>query len=586
MEPRAPVGLCLERSLEMVVGLLGILKAGGAYVPLDPGYPRERLELMLGDGGVSVVVTDERSAGHLPDGLELVHLDRDGPLIAERPDFAPRQAVGGDDLAYIVYTSGSTGRPKGVTVPHRGVLRLVEGANYARLAEDEVFLFLAPLSFDASTFEIWGCLLNGGRLAVLPGSLPALDALPQALARNGVTTVWLTAGLFHQMVDEHLEDLGRLRQLLAGGDVLSPSHVRTVLATHPRLALVDGYGPTESTTFACCHRMAAPEQPSGTIPIGRPISNTRVHLLDDHLEPVPIGVPGDLYIGGDGLARGYVGSPALSAERFLPDPFGVAPGGRLYRTGDRARLLADGRIAFLGRDDEQVKVRGFRVELREIERALGEHPEVQDAVLLAREDGRGDKQLVAYVVAVEGVGPTAQSLREHLKEKLPQHMIPGAFVVLDALPLTPNGKVDRAALPPPRGAEETATFVAPRTPLEERLAGFWREVLGTPLIGVHDDFFELGGQSLIALRLVSRMREGFEVELEVRDIFEHPTVAGLGELVSERSRARRAITTEPDLARAVRHHDAERLLAELEGLDDEAVARLLDHMLTTEDAAR
>ncbi len=395
--PEVLVGLCVERSLEMVVGLLGILKAGGAYLPLDPAYPRERLRFMLEDAGAQLVLTQNSLSGNLPAVAQRVQLDADWAQIAHEsgdnlPSPAPRKP------AYVIYTSGSTGTPKGVSIRHRSVVRLVRETDYARFGPEEVFLQFAPIAFDASTFEVWGALLNGGRLAVMSPGPVSLEELGAALSRYEVSTLWLTAGLFREMVETQIESLRGLRQLLAGGDVLSVPHVEKVLRELPDCRLINGYGPTESTTFACCHTVERDESLGTSIPIGKPIANTRVFILDRNRQPVPVGVPGELYIGGDGLARDYFRRPELTAERFVPDLFGVDGEKRLYRTGDRARYLANGTIEFLGRIDDQVKIRGFRVEPGEIVSALVQHPSVLGAVVVLREDQPGDQRLVAYLV--------------------------------------------------------------------------------------------------------------------------------------------------------------------------------------------
>ena len=371
----------------MVVGLLGILKAGGAYVPLDPAYPCERLAFMLEDASVQVLLTQTRLVEFLPSHLaRVVCLDTDWETINQHNQENLTSDVIANNLAYVMYTSGSTGLPKGVSVIHRGVVRLVKGANYADLSAEQVFLQVAPISFDASTFEIWGCLLNGARLVIFPSSTPSLEQLGQAIGRYQITTLWLTAGLFHLMVDERLEDLKPLRQLLAGGDVLSVPHVQKFLLKRGECKLINGYGPTENTTFTCCYPLTEPTQFGNSVPIGRPIANTQVYLLNEKLQPVPIGVPGELYIGGDGLARGYLNRPDLTDEKFIPNPFSNKLGERLYKTGDKARYLSDGNIEFLGRIDNQVKIRGFRIEPGEIEAVISQHPGVQETAVIARED--------------------------------------------------------------------------------------------------------------------------------------------------------------------------------------------------------
>ena len=533
------VGLCAERSPELIVGLLAILKAGAAYLPLDPAYPVERLAFLLADAGAGLVLAQPALAGALPEEARVV------PLIAEEEgETAPSVPVGGDHLAYVMYTSGSTGTPKGVAVPHRAVARLVLGTGYARFGEGEVMLHFAPASFDASTFEIWGALLHGGRLAIHPPGTPSLEELGQFLREHGCTTVWLTAGLFHEIVERAPETLSGVRQLLAGGDALSLPHVRKALAVLDG-TLINGYGPTEGTTFTCCHPMTSTEGLDFTVPIGRPIANTRVHLLDSAGQPAPVGVLGELYAGGDGLARGYHGRPDLTAERFVPDPFNA--GERLYRTGDLARWRPDGSIEFLGRTDHQVKVRGFRIEPGEIEAALARHPTVGPVVVMAREDRPGDKRLVAYFVPREGAdAPTVTELRDFLGERLPSYMVPSAFVQLSDLPLTANGKVDRRALPAPDGTrpEMEAQYVEPRTAVERQLAALWSEVLEVERVGARDSFFELGGQSLLATQIVSRVRDAFGVEVPLRALFQEPTVEGLAAAVEEARLRGRSVQTD------------------------------------------
>lgn len=526
--PDTTVGLCVERSLEMLVGLLAILKAGGAYVPLDPEYPLERLSFMLEETQVPVLLTQEHLADRLPVHYgQMILLDSDSDMWASEAREDLDNVTSAENLAYVTYTSGSTGLPKGVEITHRAVARLVCGVDYASLAPDEVFLQLAPLTFDASTFEIWGSLLNGARLVVMPPRTPSLKELAQAIDEHGITTLWLTAGLFHLMVDDQLEGLRKLRQLLAGGDALSVPHVEKVLRQVPTLRLINGYGPTESTTFACCNTLSSDAQLNGSVPIGRPISNTQVYLLDRLLRPVPAGVRGELFIGGDGLARGYLRSPDLTAERFVPNPFD-ANGTRLYRTGDLARYRADGSIEFLGRIDGQVKISGHRIEVGEVEAALTEHHAVQQSVVIALEGTNGTKRLAAYVVPVDGKEPAAAELRTFLATKLPDFMLPSAFVVLDALPLTAHGKIDRAALPSPdsTGVTEDVSYVAPRTEEECKLAEIWAGVLGVAQIGVNDNFFELGGDSMRCIQVVSRA-ERFGLRLSIQQLFDHQTIAEL-----------------------------------------------------------
>jgi aspartate racemase len=553
--PDVRVGLCLNRSLPAVVAILGILKAGGAYVPLDPAYPRERLAFMLKDAAAPVLLTLKEHVPALPavPGRSLIVLDE--------PDLDPLspwgegrgEGHGIDSLAYVMYTSGSTGTPKGVAVSHRAVVRLVRGSGFTDLSAGATWLQLAPIAFDASTLEIWGSLLNGGRLVIFPGYTPGVEELGAFIERQEITSLWLTAGLFHPMVEGALESFRGVRHLLAGGDVLAPAQVERVLARFPELTLVNGYGPTENTTFTCCHPLRGPRCFAGSVPIGRPIADTRAVLLDRGFRPVPLGAAGELYAGGDGLARGYLDRPELTAERFVPDPAGAEPGGRLYRTGDLARHLADGRLEFLGRLDQQVKVRGFRIELGEVEAAVAAHPGVREAVVAARDDAPGSKRLAAYVVLEEAGGDVPAGLRDFLRERLPDYMVPSDFVALDALPLGPTGKVDRRSLPAPDAARRAPeeTFVAPESPEEVALAAIWSEVLAVDRIGVKDDFFGLGGHSLLAAQVVSRVRRDFRVELPLRSLFQEPTIAGLLAAIDQ-ARASGGPAYAPRIARVAR----------------------------------
>ncbi len=548
-----PVGMWMERSPEVIVALLGILKAGGAYAPFDLMAPPDRVAFMLRDARIDVLLTQERMLARLPaHGARAICLDADPPDIASQPDTPLPDEAAGDSLAYVMYTSGSTGEPKGVAVTHRGVVRLVRATDYAHLGPDEVILQLAPLSFDASTFEIWGALLNGGRLAVAPPGVVSVDELGALLARHRVTTLWLTAGFFHQVVDQRLEVLRSLRQLLAGGDVLSVPHVRRVLAALPGIRVVNGYGPTEGTTFTCCHRIAGEAGLERSVPIGRPIANTRVYVLDRHRQPVPVGVPGELWIAGDGLARGYVDRPELSAERFVTQRLSDRLEERLYRSGDVVRWLADGTLEFLGRQDTQVKMRGFRVELGEVESTLAQHPRVRDAAVVARPGPGGDKRLVAYVVPDGALAP--RDLRELLRGKLPEYMVPSVFVLLERLPLTPNGKVDRTRLPDPEESREPAETVSPPRNDEERhLVAIWEEVLGVAGIGTRDNFFDLGGHSLLALRMFVRLEQSLRIRLPIATLFEAPTIEELAAVIRQGGRTgqwRSLVAIQPDGRRA------------------------------------
>ncbi|HBB30918.1 MAG TPA: hypothetical protein DDZ80_13165 [Cyanobacteria bacterium UBA8803] len=530
------VGICVERSLEMVVGLLGILKAGGGYVPLDPTYPQERLTFMVEDTRCAAILTQNRWVKSLPVGeIPIVCIDTNWSEIAQSSPENLTTPITANNLAYVLYTSGSTGTPKGVAVPHQGVVRLVKNTNYINVTTEDVFLQFAPLAFDASTFEIWGCLLNSAKLIIPPSHTLLLTELGQLIKKHQITILWLTASLFHLMVNEELEQLKSVKQLLAGGDVLAVPQVLKVLNNLEDCRLINGYGPTENTTFTCIYAMTDTSQVGASVSIGRPIANTQVYILDGQLQPVPIGVSGELYIGGDGLARGYLNRPQLDREKFIPHPFKQGDSqSRLYKSGDLARYLPDGNIEFLGRIDNQVKIRGFRIELGEIEAVLAQVASVRETVVIAREDLPGDKRLVAYIVAQEPE-PIIDELRRLLKQKLPDYMVPSAFVLLEALPLTPNGKVDRHALPAPDISKESFAekFVAPRTSTEEIIANIWAEVLRLARVGIHNNFFELGGNSLLATQVISRLQKAFSLEMPLRMLFETPTVAGLSQSLAK-----------------------------------------------------
>ena len=567
--PEVLVGICMERSLEMIIGLLGILKAGGAYVPLDPEYPKERLVFMLEDTRAPVLVTQQRlAAGLIEDRrskiedsdsrssildpqVKVIYLDRDWKEINQESDENLYSGATANNLAYVIYTSGSTGKPKGVEIPHRGITRLLFGVDYVELDASQTFLHLAPTSFDASTFEIWGALLHGAKCVLYPGAVPSAKELGDLLHSHKVSTLWLTASLFDVVIDEAPEALSGVRQLLIGGEALSVRHVQRALARLPNTTIINGYGPTESTTFSCCYPIPRQaDQFDRSIPLGRPIGNTQAYILDEHLNPVPIGIPGEIYIGGDGLARGYLNWPELTAEKFIPHPFAFETGARLYKTGDHARYLSDGSVEFMGRADDQVKIRGFRIEPGEVESLLVRHSGIREAVVVAREYGlenssaesilspsawlrtgpstalRTGRRLVAYVVPKQDAVPTVEELRSFLKEKLPQYMVPSAFVFLDFLPLTPNGKIDRNALPAPdqTGPEIKQGFAAVLTPIEEIMAVIWENVLDVDYVGIDDNFFDLGGHSLLAVRLFSQIREGLGVDLPLHVLFEAPTM--------------------------------------------------------------
>jgi aspartate racemase len=531
--PETRVGICLERSVELVISLLGILKAGGAYLPLDANYPAERLAYMLQDAQPLLLLTQTKFLSQLPhSSAKTICFDDAGSAIARERKDNLESGTTLENLAYVMYTSGSTGYPKGVSVTHRNVVRLVKENNYASLNADEVFLQFAPLTFDASTLEVWGPLLNGGQLVVFPPHAPTLEELGRTIEENKVSTLWLTAGLFHQLVDTCPQSLTPVRQLLAGGDVLSVPHVAKALRFMNGNRLINGYGPTENTTFTCCHLIKSAADHS--IPIGRPLANTQVYVLDANYQPVPIGVPGELYVGGDGLARGYLNRPGHTAEKFIPNPFSSTPGTRLYRTGDVVRYLPSGELEFIHRVDQQVKIRGFRIEPGEVEHVLEQHPGVMECAVNASTDHAGEKLLAAYVVAGDQK-LDASDLRTYLRAKLPEYMLPAAFVFLDALPLTDNGKVDRRALP---DVDKTALakndkYVGPRTATERVLTEIWTRALHLERVGVFDNFFDVGGNSLTATRVMSRVCSMLNVELPLRALFESPTIADFAQVVEK-----------------------------------------------------
>ena len=529
------VGICMARSIDMIVALIAILEVGAAYVPLEPTYPANRLSLVLEDSQPVVVLADRVNVGILPEVdvpvriLEDISARANGTTTFTPPDIDP------ETCAYIMYTSGSTGTPKGVAIPHRAIDRLVREVDYVRLGPEVRLLHAAPIAFDASTFEVWGALLNGGRLILYPDPVPTAAGLRTIIRQHGVTTLWLTAGLFNAVIDEDPETFAGVAQLLTGGEALSVPHVRRALDALPLVQLINGYGPTEVTTFAACNPIVRPlPESTHSIPIGRPIRHTELLILDESGAPVADGDEGELFIAGRGVALGYVNRPELTSKCFVAHP--GQPGEVMYRTGDRVRLDANGLVVFLGRADRQVKVRGFRIELSEIEIALMGLDGVTSAVVAPVEQGDAERRLVAYLVLEEGQEtPNTSALREALAQDLPSYMVPGAFVVLDALPLNPNGKVDHAALPtPPRNRPELSVeYVAPQTPLEEQLCATWADALGWEQVGVLDNLFDLGATSLLVVRTLARMRDEFDLSLPVTAAFEFPSVAGQARLLSE-----------------------------------------------------
>lgn len=545
--PESLVGICFERSTEAVVAILGILKAGGAYLPLDPSYPRERLSWILTDADAQIVITPE-------------YLERNADEIETQNNADFKTTINSENLAYVIYTSGSTGKPKGVLVSHRNLAQSTF-ARFRYYQESlDSFLLLSPFAFDSSVAGVFWTLCRGGMLTI-----PEEDShqdpryLAELIARHSVSHLLALPALY-ELILRHggPGQLSSLRTVIVAGEPCSPELVQHHTETLPQAALFNEYGPTEATIWSSVHRCDwSIDQCS--VPIGRPVANTQIYVFDSQFQPVPIGVTGEVYIGGDGVARGYLNHPDLTAERFVPDPFGVKPGARLYKTGDLARFLADGNIEYVGRNDFQLKIRGYRIELGEIELALAQYPAVREAVVLASE------RLTAYVVLNEMGTATAKQLKEFLKERLPEYMLPSSFVMLDTMPLTTTGKVDRNALSNQIDVEPEEIYLAPRTALEQVLAGIFSEVLSLERVGANDSFFDLGGHSLLATQVLSRVRDAFQLELPLRKLFKAPTVAGLAAAILEDEAHRERV-----------EHTAE-LLLKLANLSDEEVDDMLVH---------
>ncbi len=568
--PDVLVGISVERSLEMLVAIFGVLKAGSGYVPLDPNYPRDRIAFMIEDAALSLVLTQQHLTQDIPGQAQLVCIDRDWETIAKEGRENPDAGVAANNLAYVIYTSGSTGNPKGVGIEHRSLVHFTCAATAAyQIKSDDRVLQFASLSFDLSAEEIYPALTQGATVVLRTDDMisSARDFL-RYCDEWKISVVDLPTAYWHELTDALTSEDLRLpvsvRLVIIGGEKASPDRVA---AWHQRVGekprLVNTYGPTETTVaVTICDLKPDQQIASGVIPIGRPMANTSVYVLDQSLRPVPIGVAGELYIGGPGVARGYINRPDLTAEKFIRNPFSDDPRDRIYKTGDVVRYRADGNLEFLGRVDNQIKIRGFRVELEEIEQALRSYDQINDCVVILREDG--GHRLIAYVVA-ENKAPPASELRNFLKAKLPSYMVPAAFEMIAALPLMPNGKIDRRALPEPQSLTDSEeVFIAPATPIEELLASAWREVLRVERVGVHDNFFDLGGHSLLAARVVSTVRNVLDVQFGMVDVFQAPTVASLAELLYPRVTENESQT---DLAT---------LLEEIGAMSEEEAQRCLD----------
>ena len=578
-----PVGVALARGVDLIVALVAVVKAGGAYVPLDPGYPADRLRGMLADSAAGIVVTTSALRHLVPDGLRVVALDE---VPADAPAGPLPLVAKPNSLAYVLFTSGSTGRPKGVQVEQRSVLRLVRETDYVAFGPGERFGQVADVSFDAFTFELWGALLGGGTLCLVDReALITRGGLATAVREQRITSMFLTSALFTEAVAQAPDSFAGMTNLLVGGDVVHAGSVRRLLALDPDQRprrLLNGYGPTETTTFAVCHLIESVPDGAGSVPIGRPIANTSGYVLDEHLRPVPVGVPGELYVGGPGVARGYAGRPEQTAQRFLPDPF-AADGSRMYRTGDRVRCRADGVLEFLGRADDQVKIRGFRIEPGEVEVALTTHPLVSQAAVVV-EGEAAERRLVAYVVATgESDVLSAAELREFLAHRLPPYLLPAGYAQLPELPHTTSGKLDRSALGGARLLQlSTQDHRPPGTPTELEVANLVAAMVGVEDVGATDDFFVLGGNSLLAMRLVARVNDQFGVAVALREFLRTPTVATLAATVDS-ARLTVAAVAAPQRGNAIAAD--ERLLDQLDDMSNDEIEALLRE-IADEEAGR
>ncbi len=576
--PDSLVAVSMDRSLELIVALLGILKAGGAYLPLDPSYPADRIRFMLEDSNTSLMLTrsqEKRQMADPPMGVQAVSLDTEWEEISREQDVESSPAATAENLAYVIYTSGSTGRPKGVQIPHRAVVNFLQTMwREPGLTAADILLSVTSISFDIAGLEIFLPLTTGARVVIATSSELFDAAKMKSLIRDCRATVMQATPSFWQFLIESGWTGDEQLKILCGGEALSRALANQLLECGSQVWNL--YGPTETTIWSTLARITPG---NGPVSIGRPIANTQTYILDAHLQPVPVGVPGELHIGGDGVARGYLDRPELTAERFIANPF-LKNSSPLYRTGDIARYRTNGEIECLGRNDFQVKLRGHRIDLGEIESVLRDHPDVREVVATLREDEAGQKQIVAYVLAKSGSSAGTGSLQQALKARLPDYMTPGAFMLLEKFPLTPNGKIDRKALPAPTRQESAATLAynPPRTPTEETLAKIWQELLRQPRVGVDDNFFEIGGHSLLAMQFMARVRSKLDTELSLRNIFEHPTVAKLAGVLEEKQKQPPQMAAPPPRASRISPEHAKELLGRLDDLSDAEVESLLQQV--------
>ena len=551
IQPEARIGIALERSPEMIVAQLGVLKSGAAYVMLDLSHPQARLEYMIGDANIEILLTTSNLKERFAQNeTRILCLDSEWDVIATQSDAPVESLVMPESTAFVIYTSGSSGKPKGSMITHQAVAGMILHSNTVSLLSTDRLAFVNNASFDVSTFDIYGALLVGGCMVIFDTETILNPAeLARGFVDEGITAAFMATPIFNQLAAVAPKCFSAFRYVVFGGEAADIQAVRRVLQEGPPQHLINGYGPTEATTYCTSFHISKVESGTDNIPIGKPLSTTEILILDSSMELAPVGVFGELFVGGRALARGYINRPDLTADRFMPNPYSQQGGERLYRTGDKVRWLADGNLEFRGRIDSQVKIRGYRIELSEIEIALTEQPSIKHAAVIVREDQPGVKQIVAYVVG--GTETKMEDLREALKRRLPEYMVPSAFVALESLPLTPHGKLDRKALPAP-DRTSGQEYVAPRNKTEEDLARIWAEVLGLPKVGVEDNFFELGGHSLLATQVIARAQDAFQKSLPVRKLFETPTVSGLAKLIESLSETQSTGSAPPPVIPAIR----------------------------------